>query len=90
MNSSKAAGQIRVTVYSSSNCANCRQLKNWLQQHNIRFTDLNIEKNRRAFTDFQRLGSRGVPVLLIGKSRIDGFQPKRVEQELRRQGLIKQ
>ena len=86
----KAAGQVRITLYSSTNCSNCRQLKAMLLKNKIRFTELNIEKNRRAFTEFQRLGSRGVPVLLIGETRIDGFNARRVQQELQRQGLVSQ
>jgi glutaredoxin len=85
---SKTGSRIRITLYSSSNCPNCRQLKQLLQKHKLAFTEFNVEKSRRAFIELQRLGSRGVPVLLIGKARIDGFQPQKVDQELRRQGLI--
>ena len=50
--------------------------------------ELDVATNQRAFKEFQRLGSRGVPVLLIGKSRVDGFQPNKIEQVLKQNNLI--
>ena len=73
----------RITLYSTSRCPNCRRLKQWLLQHKLRFQEFDIERNQRAFREFQRLGSRGVPVLLVDKQRIDGFDPKRLQKVLR-------
>jgi glutaredoxin len=70
----------RVTLYSTSRCANCRRLKQWLTRHKLRFQEFDIERNQRAFREFQRLGSRGVPVLLVDRQRVDGFDPKRLEK----------
>ena len=50
--------------------------------------EFDIERNQRAFKEFQRLGARGVPVIMVGSSRIDGFNPKKVEQSLRKAGLL--
>ena len=73
----------RVTLYSTSRCPNCRRLKQWLAQHKLRFQEFDIERNQRAFREFQRLGSRGVPLLLVDRQRVDGFDPKRLEQVFR-------
>ena len=70
----------RVTLYSTSRCAHCRQLKAWLKQRGLRFQEFDIERNQRAFKDFPRLGVRGVPALLVGQQRLDGFDPKRLEK----------
>ena len=70
----------RVTLYSTSRCPNCKRLKQWLSQNKLRFQEFDIERNQRAFKEFQRLGSRGVPVLLVDKQRVDGFDPKRLQQ----------
>jgi glutaredoxin len=73
----------RVTLYSTSRCANCRRLKHWLTRHKLRFQEFDIERNQRAFKEFQRLGARGVPVLLVDRERVDGFDPKRLEKVFR-------
>lgn len=76
----KGSAGPRVTLYTTSRCPNCKRLKQWLVKHKLRFQEFDIERNQRAFKEFQRLGSRGVPVLLVDKQRIDGFDPKRLQQ----------
>lgn len=70
----------RITLYSTSRCPHCRQVKQWLQQHKLRFQEFDVERNQRAFKEFQRVGGRGVPVLMVGQQKIDGFNRKRLEQ----------
>jgi len=50
--------------------------------------EFDIERNQRAFKEFQRLGSRGVPVIMIGKTRVDGFNAKKLQQVLVNNQLI--
>ncbi len=78
----------RVTLYSSRQCAHCKQLKQVLLQNNIKFMEFDVQSNRRAAKDFQRLGARGVPVLLVGESRLDGFQPQKLNKLLKQYKLI--
>lgn len=72
----------RITLYGTRRCSHCRQLKQWLTHHGYRFQEFDIESNPRARKAFQRLDARGVPVLLVGDRRIDGFDPKRLKQLL--------
>lgn len=68
----------RITLYTTSRCPNCNRLKQWLTQHKLRFQAFDIERNRRAQKEFQRLGGRGVPVMLVDGQRVDGFDPRRL------------
>lgn len=77
----------RITLYSSSGCSHCRQLKQWLQQHQIKFMEFDVQRNQRAFKDFQRLGGRGVPLLVVGERQIQGFNPKQLTSQLRKAGV---
>ncbi|HDK38613.1 MAG TPA: glutaredoxin family protein [Thiolapillus brandeum] len=79
--------QPRITLYSSSGCNHCRQLKQWLQQHQIRFVEMDVQRNARAYKDFQRHGGRGVPLLLVGGTPIKGFDPKKLPKQLRKAGI---
>ncbi|MBT8438221.1 MAG: glutaredoxin family protein [Gammaproteobacteria bacterium] len=80
--------QIKVTLYTTRQCPNCRQAKAFLQKNKVRFMEFDIERNQRAFKEFQRLGSRGVPVIMIGKTKVDGFNPKKLQQALVSNQLI--
>lgn len=78
----------RVRLYTTANCGHCRQLKAHLQRLKIPFLELDVGRNRRAQNDFARLGARGVPVLLVGERRLDGYDPKRLDNLLRSAGLL--
>ncbi len=77
----------RITLYSSPACHHCRQLKQWLQQHQIRFQEMDVQRNARAFKEFQRQGGRAVPLLMVGGRKIQGFDPKRLAAQLRKAGV---
>ncbi len=79
--------QPRITLYSSSGCCHCRQLKAWLKQHELPFREFDIQRNARAFKDFHRLGGRGVPLLLVGGQKIQGFNASKLPAQLRRAGV---
>ena len=80
----------KVTLYTTRQCAHCRQLKAFLEKKKIRFMEFDIERNQRAFKDFQRMGARGVPVVMVGSTRVDGFNPKKLEQVLKKHNLTGQ
>lgn len=77
----------RITLYSTPACGHCRQLKAHLQRLKVPFQEMDISRNRRAQADFQRLAARGVPVLLIGAKRLDGYDAKRLDKLLAGLGL---
>jgi glutaredoxin len=78
----------RIRLYTASGCGHCRQLKAHLQRLKVPFQEFDISRNRRAQADFQRLGARGVPVLLVGEQRVDGYDPRQVEKLLRAAGVL--
>jgi len=78
----------KINVYTTSRCPNCKQAKAFLQQKKVRFVEFNIETNQRAFKEFQKFNSRGVPVITIGEVRFNGFDAKKLEQALIEQDLL--
>ncbi len=79
--------QPRITLYSTTSCGHCRQLKQWLKQHQIRFVEMDVQRNARAFKAYQRHGGRGVPLLLVGEHKIQGFNAKQFPAQLRKAGV---
>ncbi len=69
----------RITLYSTANCPHCRQAKEYLECRGLRFLELDVQRNARAQKAFARLGARGVPVIMIGETRIDGFDRRRLD-----------
>ena len=77
----------RITLYSTSRCSHCKQLSAFLRQHKIPFGEQNIERNQRAYLEFQRHGGRAVPLLVIGQQVIRGFDRKKIEKALGKAGI---
>lgn len=69
----------RVTLYSTRNCPHCKRAKQYLQQKGVRFQEFDVQQNARAQKAFARLGARGVPVILVGDTRVDGFDKGRLD-----------
>lgn len=74
MNTSKR--NKRVVLYSSASCSVCRRAKAFLRGRGIPFREMDIGTNRRARKELERLGGRGVPLLLVGDERLDGFSER--------------
>lgn len=63
----------RVIMYATSWCGYCRKARNYFKANNIVFTEYDIEKDKRAKKQYDAMGGRGVPVILVGKQRMNGF-----------------
>ena len=76
----------RVILYSTVQCHYCRQTKDLLDRLGVRFTEYDVGRNRRAFTEFERAGGRGVPLVVIGGNSVKGFDPREIRRLLRQAG----
>ncbi len=71
-----------VKIYSAEWCGVCKRAKKYMQERNIKFRELDIEKDRAARREFKKLNGRGVPVILVGRQRMNGFSPAKLESML--------
>jgi len=62
-----------ITIYSKNNCPFCVMAKNYLQNKNINFREINIEQDQEAREFIQRQGLRTVPqIFMDGKIFVEG------------------
>ena len=73
----------RIKLYSTRSCPNCRLVKKYLQARQLRFVEFDIQHSARGRKEFERMGARGVPVIIVGDQRIDGFDRRRLDAVLR-------
>ena len=69
-----------VVMYSAVWCGVCKRARQFFQANNIPFSEYDVETSVRGKNDFARLKDRGVPVILIGKKRMNGFDTDRFKQ----------
>jgi len=63
----------RVTMYATSWCGYCKKARNYFRENGISYIEYDIEKDERAKRMYDLLGGKGVPVILVGKKRMNGF-----------------
>jgi glutaredoxin len=76
----------RVVMYTAPWCGVCKTAKRFLKDLGIRYTEYDIEKSSRARRKYNKLGARGVPVILVGRQRMNGFSAARMKTMLRNAG----
>lgn len=65
--------QKRVLMYSTTRCGACKQARRYFEQQGIRFTEKKIDESKEAYAEFEKLGANGVPVIFVGRKRLNGF-----------------
>ncbi len=63
----------KVVMYSAEWCGVCKKAKKYFRANNIPYKDYDIEKSSKGRKDYKKLGAKGVPVILVGKKRLNGF-----------------
>lgn len=62
-----------VTLYATSWCGYCAKARQHFRANNIPYTEHDIEKSESARRMYDQLGGNGVPVILVGDRRMNGF-----------------
>ena len=65
-----------VIMYSTSWCKYCKQAARYFRQKKIPFKEYDIEKSARAAKEYKKLRGRGVPLILVGDKRMQGFSAR--------------
>lgn len=71
-----------VVLYGTTWCGYCRKTRQYFVRHNIPFEDLDIEQSSTAYTAFERLGGRGVPLVTVGNEVVYGYNLSRLRKLL--------
>lgn len=69
-----------VVLYSTAWCGSCKRAKAYFRQFDIPYTEYDVEKSQKGRRDYRTLNGKGVPIILVGKYRLDGFSADRFEQ----------
>lgn len=74
---------MNVKVYSTPTCGYCHQVKRFLSERGVEFTEHDVSRDRAAAEEMVRLtGQSGVPVIVVDREVVVGFDRSRLEQLL--------
>jgi glutaredoxin len=75
----KYSGRKKVVMYSAAWCGICTKAKKYFRKNKIAYKEYDIDTSKKGRRDFKKLNASGVPVILVGKKRLDGFNIKKFE-----------
>jgi glutaredoxin len=76
-----AGGQVK--MYSTTWCGHCKNARNYFAARRIAYRDIDVEASPEAAREFKALGGRGVPLILVGRKAMSGFDPESFDALLR-------
>ncbi len=75
--------QPKVVIFTTPTCSFCNAAKRYFREKKIRFTDVDVSRDRKAAQDMmRRTGQTGVPVILINNRPIVGFNKPKINKML--------
>ena len=76
----KDKGGGRVVMYSTAWCGVCKIAKKYFTANKIPYTEYDVDKSAKGNRDYKKMNGTGVPILLVGKTRMNGFNQARFEK----------
>jgi mycoredoxin len=69
---------MNVRVYTAAWCRDCRAAKQFLDSHNISYTEVNVDEDPAAFEEIVRhVGKRAIPQMVINGEWFQPYTPGR-------------
>jgi glutaredoxin len=81
-----AAGKAQVKMLATSWCGYCARARAYLNSRGIPFEELDVEKSAQGKQEYRALKGRGIPIILVGNQRMNGYDQARLEGMLRSGG----
>lgn len=76
----------QVRLYSATWCGYCRQARAYLDSRRIPYEDIDVESSERGRRQYAQLGGAGVPIILVGRQRMDGYEQDELKRMLAKAG----
>jgi mycoredoxin len=71
-----------IILYATDWCGYCKKTRQFLDENHIQYTEFDIEKSEQGRAQHAALNARGVPVLDIKGTIIDGYDMKNTKYVL--------
>ncbi len=64
-------------------CTYCYQAKKYFQENHISYCEYDMENTKRGKQLYKEMGEGAIPLLLIGKYRLQGFNPEQIKAAIK-------
>lgn len=73
-----------VIMYATAWCPYCEKARQYFKKKGIAYIEIDIEKDKAGKREYDRIGGSGVPLILVGKKRMNGFSAAGFERMYKR------
>jgi mycoredoxin len=81
-------GEKSVAIFTTDSCTYCAAAKQYLAEKKVAYTEFNLDHSDKARQVFGMLNGRGVPLIIVGESRLVGFDAAVLGRVLKEQGIL--
>lgn len=67
-----------VTLYATEWCGYCKKARKFMAENNITYHEYDIEKSEQGSRQYKALNGNGVPLFVVNKEVIRGYNPKAI------------
>jgi glutaredoxin len=71
-----------LTIFSKDNCGYCISAKKFLDQHHVKYEEVNVNKDSEALEYIRERGHRTVPQIYNGDILIGGYDDLMQKKEM--------
>lgn len=71
-----------VTIYSLPACPHCKAAKQFFEDQNIPYKDVNLNKDKEAMQEIVKKGFKSAPIIKIDDEYLPGFDAKKIKELL--------
>ena len=68
----------QVILYATDWCSYCAKARKLMSKNNIKYFEYDIEKSQEGRDQYDRLGGKGIPVLLINGEVVKGYNAAKI------------
>ena len=76
----------KVVIYTTQRCGYCRKAKAFLRRIGIAYMEYDVETSSKGKRDYKAFQGRGVPVIMVGNRRLNGFSESYLTAALKSAG----
>jgi Glutaredoxin and related proteins len=73
-----AAHNGKVVLYATTWCGYCKKARELFKANNIEYFEYDVEKSSEGREQFDRLGGKGVPLIVIDGKVLKGYDPEKI------------
>lgn len=76
----------KVVIYTTQRCGYCNKAKAYFRNKGVAYSEYDVETSSKGRRDYKKLQGRGVPIIMVGSKRLNGFSESRLSAVLQAAG----